>query len=98
MLRGRFILSKVTHDYSKHVLAAQLNTFVVRVNQELYSLLGEPYASISSKREHPPQAIPWVLQRIPSRPAGICTICTNLNCRVFAQSSIPYLNCINKPV
>ena len=61
----------MTHDYSKHVLVVQLNRFVVRANLMRQSV---PSANI------PHQAIPWVLQRTPSRPAGTCTICTNLNC------------------
>ena len=56
-------------------------------------------ASISSKREHPPaRATPRVLQRIPTRLAGICTNLNSPGGRAFAQKSVPYLNCIDQPI
>ena len=57
-----------------------------------------PYASINSKREHPHLEIPEILQRIPTRPAGICKSLNSLWDRAFAQKIVPYLNCINKPI
>ena len=45
-----------------------------------------------------PPATPGVLQRIPTRPARVCTNLNSPGRRAFAQNSVPYLNCIDKPI
>ena len=59
-------IQKNRSDKSHRVIVALINRFVVRVN----------FMHQSIPSANTPWAIPWVLQRIPTRPAEICT---NLN-------------------